>query len=153
MLHAEKHINWMRIALNQANLSTLKGEIPVGAVLVKNDKAIAVSHNLTLNNIDPTSHAEINVIRLASREIGNHRLNECTLYVTLEPCAMCYGAIVQSRIERVVFGAYDSKTGMCGSCYELSRTKCFNHVPKIIGGVLEHECSVVLQNFFKKKRD
>jgi len=146
------HEIWMRIALEQAKKSIVEGEVPVGAILVHQNKIISMAHNSSISEIDPTSHAEINVIRKATKVFGNHRMPESELYCTLEPCAMCYGAMANSRIKKIIFGAYDPNTGVCGTCIDLSLTKCFNHRPIIIGGILEKECSGVLKDFFKSKR-
>ena len=143
----------MKLALQEAQKSREMNEVPVGAIIVVNGQIISKSHNKPIFQNDPTSHAEINALRLASKNLGNYRLTGATLYVTLEPCAMCYGAIVHARISRLVFGAYDSKTGVCGSSIDLSDQTCFNHTPKIIGGVLEEDCSLILKDFFKKKRN
>ena len=142
----------MRLAIEEAIKAQLKGEIPVGAVLTVNEKIISTAHNLSISHSDPTSHAEINAIRKSSENLGNYRLTGATLYVTLEPCAMCYGAIIHARITRLVFGAYDTKTGVCGSSIKLHEQECFNHVPEIIGGVLEEDCSLILRDFFKERR-
>ena len=142
----------MKTALKQAETSAKIGEVPIGAMIVHKGEIIAMDHNRTILDNDPTSHAELNVIRQACIEIDNYRLVESTLVVTLEPCAMCYGAIIQSRISTLIFGAYDLKTGVCGSCLSLQDSDCFNHRPKIIGGILEDKCSLVLKNFFKEKR-
>jgi len=143
----------MKLALQEAQKSREMNEVPVGAIIVVNGQIISKSHNKPIFQNDPTSHAEINALRLASKNLGNYRLTGATLYVTLEPCAMCYGAIVHARISRLVFGAYDSKTGVCGSSIDLRDQTCFNHTPKIIGGVLEEDCSLILKDFFKKKRN
>ena len=107
---------------------------------------------LSIKNNDPTAHAEIQVIRKAGIELNNYRLNGSTLYVTLEPCPMCYSALVHARIERIVFGAMDPKTGVCGSCADFSSLDCFNHKIKINGKILEKDCSTLLKSFFKLKR-
>lgn len=143
----------MDIALNEAKKAEQINEIPVGAVLVLGDNIISYGMNRTIIDNDPTSHAEINAIRKASKKSNNHRLIDTTLFVTLEPCAMCYGAIVQARVSRVVFGAYDLKTGACGTCMDLKSNQCFNHTPEIIGGVMREECSKLLSDFFKNKRN
>jgi len=143
---------WMKLAIMEAKKSAQIGEVPVGALIIHENKIIASDHNRTIVNNDVTSQAEINVIRNANNELGNHRLVGATLVVTLEPCAMCYGAIVQSRVSKLIFGAYDKKSGMCGSCFNLHETKCFNHKPEIISGILEHECSRILSDFFKERR-
>jgi len=143
---------WMKIAFEEAQKGLNANEIPVGAIIVKNNKLISSSYNTSILKSDPTSHAEINVIRQAAKTLQNYRLSGVSLFVTLEPCAMCYGAIIHSRIEKLVFGAFDNKTGVCGSCSNFSELDCFNHYPKITGGVMEAECSKILKDFFKAKR-
>jgi len=143
---------FMTLAIQEAKKSKEMNEVPVGAIVVMNDEIISQSHNQSISQNDPTSHAEINALRLASRILDNYRLTGSSLYVTLEPCAMCYGAIVHSRISRLIFGAYDTKTGVCGSSIKLHEQACFNHSPEIIGGVLEEDCSLILKDFFKEKR-
>ena len=144
---------FMRFAFIEAQKSKSINEVPVGAIIVINDRVISRAHNLSISQNDPTSHAEINALRNAGKKIDNYRLTGGTLYVTLEPCAMCYGAIVHARISRLVFGAYDPKTGVCGSSSNLYEQACFNHSPQITGGVLEEECSLILKDFFKKRRN
>jgi len=148
-----KDEKWMQIALNEANLAMNENEIPVGAVLVKNGKLIAQSHNQPIGKNDPTAHAEIVLLRKAAEKQKNYRLIGSTIYVTLEPCAMCFGAMVHARIERIVFGASDFKTGVCGSCINLNKENFFNHKIAITGGVLENESSELLKKFFKSRRD
>ena len=143
---------WMAIAIEQAKKAAQLGEVPVGAVLVLDEKLIAQGHNQPISNNDPTAHAEIQTIRMAGQKLENYRIPKSTLYVTLEPCTMCLGAMIHARVSRVVFGAYDSKTGVCGSCEDLSTSKCFNHSIDITGGVLAGDCKDLLQNFFIKKR-
>ena len=144
---------FMRLALQEAKKSEMMKEVPVGAIVVMNDEIISKSHNQPIYQNDPTSHAEINALRNAAKKVGNYRLTGATLYVTLEPCAMCYGAIIHARISRLVFGAYDPKTGVCGSTFNLHEQACFNHTPYITGGVLEGECSLILKDFFKERRN
>jgi len=144
---------FMRFAFIEAQKSKSINEVPVGAIIVMNDRVISRAHNLSISQNDPTSHAEINALRNAGKKIDNYRLTGATLYVTLEPCAMCYGAIIHARISRLVFGAYDPKTGVCGSSSNLYEQACFNHSPQITGGVLEEECSLILKDFFKKRRN
>ena len=144
---------WMKIALNEANLAMDENEIPVGAVLVLNGKLIAQSHNKPIRTNDPTAHAEIELLRIAGTHQKNYRLVGSTLYVTLEPCVMCFGAMIHARIERIVFGAPDPKTGVCGSCMNLNEESFFNHKISITGGVLKNESSDLLRLFFKSKRD
>ena len=148
-----KDEKWMKIALNQANLAMNENEIPVGAILVKNGKLIAQSHNQPIRTNDPTAHAEIQLLRKAGEQQKNYRLIGSTIYVTLEPCTMCFGAMVHARIERIVFGASDFKTGVCGSCINLNKENFFNHKISITGGVLENESSELLKLFFKSRRD
>jgi tRNA(adenine34) deaminase len=143
---------WMKIAISEANIAKNKGEIPVGAVLIHNGMLIAKAHNQPILNNDPTAHAEIEVLRRAGKKQKNYRLSGTTLYVTLEPCAMCLGALMHARIERIVFGASDPKTGVCGSSVDLTSEAFFNHKIKVYGGVLEKENKVILQSFFKSRR-
>ena len=147
-----KDEKWMQIAISEANLAKNEGEIPVGAVIIQNDKLIAKAHNQSILNHDPTAHAEIEVLRKAGRKLKNYRLSGSTLYVTLEPCAMCLGAIMHARIERIVFGASDPKTGVCGSKADLTSEAFFTHKVKVDGGVLKEESRVILQTFFKSRR-
>ena len=147
-----KDEKWMQIALNEANLALNENEIPVGAILVKNGKLVAQSHNQSIRTNDPTAHAEIQLLRKAGEQQKNYRLIGSTIYVTLEPCAMCFGAMVHARIERIVFGASDPKTGVCGSCINFNEENFFNHKISIIGGVLENESSELLKLFFKSRR-
>ena len=144
---------FMNLALQEAYKSKEINEVPVGAIIIMNGQVISRSYNMSISKNDPTSHAEINALRNAGNKIDNYRLTGATLYVTLEPCAMCYGAIVHARISRLVFGAYDPKTGVCGSSSNLHKQACFNHSPQITGGVLEDECSLILKDFFKKRRN
>ena len=134
---------WMEIAIKEAQLAMHENEVPVGAVLVQEDKLIAKAHNQSLKNNDPTAHAEIEVLRMAGKKLRNYRIPKSTLYVTLEPCAMCFGAMIHSRIERLVFGATDPKSGVCGSCINLNEEGFFNHKISITGGVLEKELSLI----------
>ena len=143
---------WMKIAINEAHLAMDENEIPVGAVLVKGNKLIAQAHNQPIINSDPTAHAEIEVLRMAGKKLRNYRIPKSTLYVTLEPCAMCFGAMIHARIERMVFGASDPKSGVCGSTIELSSESFFNHQISVSGGVLEQDCKNILQSFFKLLR-
>jgi len=147
-----KDEKWMKIAIEQALQAKKKGEVPVGAILVKDDNLIAKAHNEPITKNDPTAHAEIEVLRAAGEIQNNYRLVDSTLYVTLEPCAMCFGAMVHARVNRIVFGAYDSKSGVCGSCVDLQSGKLFNHKIYITGGILEQCCKELLSSFFKKRR-
>ena len=143
---------WMRIAIEEANLAMDKNEVPVGAVLVKNDTLIAQAHNKPITKNDPTAHAEIQLLRKAGEQQKNYRLPESTLYVTLEPCTMCFGAMVHARIDRIVYGASDPKTGVCGSRINLNEENFFNHKISITSGILEKESSELLKLFFKSRR-
>ena len=143
---------WMKIAIDEAHLAMDDNEIPVGAVLVKDNKLIAQAHNRPIINSDPTSHAEIEVLRMAGKKLRNYRIPKSTLYVTLEPCVMCFGAMIHARIDKVVFGASDFKSGVCGSTIDLSSESIFNHQISVVGGVLEHDCKNILQKFFKLRR-
>jgi len=143
---------WMQIAISEANLAKSKNEIPVGAVLIQNSELIAQAHNQPISNNDPTAHAEILALRIAGQKLKNYRLTGCTLYATLEPCTMCFGAMIHARINRIVFGAPDSKSGVCGSCTNLTDQKKFNHEISVLGGILEDDCRKILQKFFKERR-
>ncbi|MDJ0699077.1 MAG: tRNA adenosine(34) deaminase TadA [Woeseiaceae bacterium] len=142
----------MRAALAEAQRAREIGEVPVGAVVTSGGKIIGTGHNRSSVEKDPSAHAEIVALRAAGRQLGNHRLSSATLYVTLEPCAMCIGAIVQARIQRLVFGAYDDKAGAAGSVIDLSDSPAFNHRFEVNGGVLAEECGVLLSDFFGAKR-
>ncbi len=149
MIEDEK---WMQLAILEANIAKDKGEVPVGSILVQNNQIISKAHNCPISKNDPTAHAEIEVLRKAGEKLNNYRLPQTTLYVTLEPCAMCLGAMIHARIERVVFGASDPKSGVCGSTINLSSESIFNHQISLCGGVLEHDCKNILQSFFKLRR-
>ena len=146
---ADKH--YMTLALMQAKMAERINEVPVGAILVKDGEVIAAAHNTRETMQDPLAHAEITAIRQAAERLGSWRLLHCTLYVTLEPCPMCAGAIVNARIPRVVFGAFDPKAGACGTLYNLAEGK-LNHTPEVLGGVLERECGGILSRYFRAKR-
>ena len=145
---------WMRAALALAREAGERGEVPVGAVIVHRDRdsAIAQVANRTEADNDPTGHAELLAIREAAAARESWRLSGCTLYVTLEPCAMCAGAMVLSRLDRVVFGAWDPKAGMAGSVADLLRHPKLNHRPEVLGGVLDAECGALLKEFFSARR-
>jgi len=149
---SQQDIDGMRAALAQAELAADEGEIPVGAVVVVNGEVIATGRNSSIMQTDPCAHAEINALRAAGANQGNHRLTGATLFVTLEPCVMCTGAIVQARLTRVVFGAYDKKAGALGSATDLSDSRALNHRFEINGGLLADDCSNLLQQFFQKRR-
>jgi len=142
----------MREALAAANDAAAKGDVPVGAVIVRGGASVARAANRTVRDHDPTAHAEMLAIRDAARTLGGWRLDDCTLYVTLEPCAMCAGALVLSRISRVVYGAWDEKAGMAGSVGDLLRHPKLNHRPQVTAGVLERECGMMLASFFAARR-
>ena len=143
---------WMSLALEQAVKAEEEGEVPVGAILVKDGLLIAKAHNQPISTNDPTAHAEIQLIRAAGKKLKNYRLTGTSLYVTLEPCAMCLGAIMHARVERIVFGAHDPKTGVCGSSENLMDAKCFNHKINLVSGVMENESKQLLKNFFNSRR-
>ncbi len=142
----------MRLAIEAAGRAQALGEVPVGAVLVKNGEVIATGFNQPIGRHDPTHHAEIAALRAAAEALGNYRLPGCTLYVTLEPCVMCAGAMMHARLARVVFGASDPKTGACGSVVNLFAEDRLNHHAEITGGVLAAECGTMLSNFFAERR-
>ena len=142
----------MRAALRQAEAAAQAGEVPVGAVVVAGGEIVAAARNRTIGDRDPTAHAEIVAIREAVRRIGNHRLAGASLYVTLEPCIMCAGAIVQARLERVVFGCRDPKAGALGSVYDIAREARLNHSFAVVGGAEEQRCRELLQEFFRARR-
>lgn len=143
---------FMQAALREAEAAGAAGEIPVGAVVVVRGEIAATGQNRSIRDHDPSGHAEIVALRAAGAGQGNYRLPDATLYVTLEPCPMCMGAIVQARLGRVVFGAYDAKAGAAGSRIDLSDSPAFNHRFEIQGGVLADDCGAVLQNFFDARR-
>ena len=143
----------MRAALAEAERAAASGEVPVGAVVTLGGQIIARAHNRTVADHDPSGHAEIVALRAAGAAMRNHRLADATLYVTLEPCAMCVGAMVQARIPRLVFGAYDPKAGAVGSAIDLSDSKAFNHRFEVQGGVLNDDCGRLLKEFFEQRRD
>ena len=142
----------MHEALAAAADAAAAGDVPVGAVVVRADTMIAQASNRTVRDQDPTAHAETLAIRDAARALGRWRLDDCTLVVTLEPCAMCAGAAVLARMHRVVFGAWDEKAGMAGSVGDLLRHAGLNHRPEVVGGVLRDECGQVLSEFFRSRR-
>jgi len=143
---------FIRIALEEARLAFEKGEVPVGAVVVSKDHILSRAHNSPVLMNDPSAHAEILAIRRAADLACNYRLVGTTLYVTLEPCVMCAGAIIQARISKVVFGAYDSKNGGVTSLYNILSDERLNHSVEVVGGILKEECGEILSRFFYKKR-
>lgn len=142
----------MQIAIELAQQAAAAGEVPVGAIVVKNGEIIGRGSNAPITTHDPTAHAEIRAMREAAQQLGNYRLVGCTLYVTLEPCAMCSGAIQHARIAKVIYGASDPKTGACGSVVNLMAEPKLNHHTDISGGVLAKECGMILSNFFSARR-
>lgn len=144
--------NYMQLALAQARQAAEAGEVPVGAVLVRGGQVIATGYNQPIGGHDPTAHAEMQALRSAAQAAGNYRLDECELFVTLEPCAMCAGAMLHARLKRVVFGAPDPKTGAAGSVVDLFANPQLNHQTRVEGGVLAGECGAVLQDFFQQRR-
>jgi tRNA(adenine34) deaminase len=145
-------VHWMSLALAEARLAAEAGEVPVGAVLVKDGRLIATGRNTPVAQHDPSAHAEINALRAGAAALGNYRLDGCELFVTLEPCAMCSGAMLHSRLARVVFGAADAKTGAAGSVLDLFAEPRLNHHTQVRGGVLADECAAMLQAFFQQRR-
>ena len=143
---------WMRHALELAKRAEAEGEVPVGAVIVQDNAVIAEGWNRPIAANDPTAHAEINALRTAAARLGNYRLLDADLYVTLEPCVMCAGAIIQARLRRVIFGTNDPKAGAAGSVFDILGTGRLNHQVEVAGGVLAAECAAILQNFFRNKR-
>ena len=143
---------WMELAIKQAIKAEKEGEVPIGAVLVKDELLIAKAHNQPISTNDATAHAEIQVLRKAGMKLQNYRLNDSTLYVTLEPCAMCLGAMMHARIARIVYGANDLKTGACGSSENFINANCFNHKIHLKSGILEDECKQLLKKFFNSRR-
>ncbi|MCM0044565.1 MAG: tRNA adenosine(34) deaminase TadA [Burkholderiaceae bacterium] len=144
--------DFMRLALDAAAQAKAAGEVPVGAVIVKDGEVIATGFNQPIGSHDPTHHAEIAALRAAADALGNYRLPGCTLYVTLEPCAMCAGAMMHARLARVVYGAADPKTGACGSVVNLFAEERLNHHAALAGGVLADECGTMLSSFFAERR-
>jgi len=150
MIHDDAH--WMGYALREARKAAARGEVPIGAVIVHGGKIVSRGHNLRESRHDPSAHAELIAIRKAAAKLGDWRLSGTTLYVTLEPCIMCMGAILLARIERVVFGCYDPKGGAAGSLYDLSDDRRLNHRVVLESGVLKADCSTLLSNFFAALR-
>lgn len=151
-MQAELDRQFMQQALDQAKLAAIAGEVPVGAVLVREGKVISTGFNKPITNSDPSAHAEMMAIRVAAQDESNYRLPGTTLYVTLEPCTMCAGAMLHARVERVVFGATDPKTGAAGSVLNVFSEKQINHQTQVEGGIMSDECSQVLRDFFKERR-
>jgi len=147
------HIKWMKAAFREAEKAFEQDEVPIGAVVVQNGQIIGRGYNQCESLIDPTAHAEIIAITSASNTIKDWRLKDCQLYVTKEPCPMCAGALVNARINMVIFGMYDEKEGCCGSLYQLCRDSRFKHQLTVKGGIMEDACTLIIQEFFKKQRE
>lgn len=146
------HERWMEHALREAGLAYKRKEVPIGAVIVFKDRIIGKGYNQVETLKDPTAHAEMIAITAAAAQLGNHRMEHCTLYVTIEPCAMCAGAIVLARVSRVVFGASDPKAGACGTLFNIVQDKRLNHRVELVSGILENKCGGIMKDFFKKVR-
>ena len=146
------HSKWMKAAFREAEKAFEQDEVPIGAVVVQNGQIIGRGYNQCESLIDPTAHAEIIAITSASNTIKDWRLKDCQLYVTKEPCPMCAGALVNARINMVIFGMYDEKEGCCGSLYQLCRDNRFKHQLTVKGGIMEDACTLIIQEFFKKQR-
>lgn len=149
----DKNEKFMREAIKQAKKAEQMDEVPIGCVIVKDDMILSRGYNLREKKQVSTAHAEIIAIEKACKKLGTWRLEDCTLYVTLEPCPMCSGAILQSRIKEVVYGAADPKGGCLDSCMKMYEVSGFNHYPKVTNGVLQEECATLLKQFFKRKRE
>jgi tRNA(adenine34) deaminase len=153
MSWSEDDQRFMRAALREAKVAASAKEVPVGAVVVKSGEIIGRGLNRPVQDSDPTAHAEILALRAAAASEKNYRLNDCTVYVTLEPCAMCMGAMLNARVSRVVFGAYDPKSGAAGSVVDLSDNRRLNHQLEVNGGLLEEKCAGLLRKFFEARRN
>jgi tRNA(adenine34) deaminase len=147
-----KDIAYMQAALDAARAAAAHGEVPVGCVIVLGNRIVAQAGNRTIANCDPTAHAEILALREAAKESGNYRMNGATAYVTVEPCAMCAGAMIQARIARLVYGCDDPKGGAAHTCFDILAHPALNHRVDVLGGVLAEECAEVMQNFFAARR-
>ncbi|RPH06605.1 MAG: nucleoside deaminase [bacterium TMED46] len=145
--------DWIKKALRLAEKAFSLGEVPVGAIVVKENRIIGQGYNQREGLNDPTAHAEIIAITAAASTIGDWRLNDCTIYVTKEPCPMCAGAIINSRVSKLIFGSYDDKKGCCGSLYQLCGDKRLESITAVKGGVLDEQCSAILKEFFRLKRN
>lgn len=143
-------VEFMRLAIDAARSAAARGEVPVGAVLVKDERVIATGGNAPIATHDPSAHAEIMALRAGGVALGNYRLDDCVLYVTLEPCLMCAAAMVHARLRRVVFGAFDPKAGAAGGLIDAFALKGLNHRVDVFGGVLEEECGALLSDFFRR---
>jgi tRNA(adenine34) deaminase len=143
---------WMELALEQAALAAAAGEVPVGALVIKDGEIVGRGHNRNLLDDDPTAHAEIVALRQAAARLGNHRLTGCTMVATIEPCSMCAGALIHARVTRLVYGASDPKAGGAGSVLQVINHPGLNHRMEVTAGVLAEKCSAILQDFFRQKR-
>ncbi|MDD5361433.1 MAG: tRNA adenosine(34) deaminase TadA [Ignavibacteria bacterium] len=149
----EIHSNWMKYALREAERAFDENEVPVGCVIIHGNRIIAKAHNQIEMLNDPTAHAEMLALTSAFDAIQNKQLKGCSMYVTLEPCTMCAGALVLAKIENIYFGAYDIKSGACGSVLNITNNKSLNHISKVYGGILDKECGMLLKAFFDMKRN
>lgn len=148
-----KDEHFMRVALDAARLAVGNDEVPIGACVVdESGNVLAVSGNRTRTDCDPTAHAEIVVLREAAKKIGNYRLTECSVYTTIEPCAMCAGALVQARVKRLIYGSVDERFGAVESVFEICTSSSLNHQMEIVSGILKDECRALISSFFKEKR-
>ena len=150
---SSNHEYWIKKAIRLAEKAFSEGEVPVGAIVVKDNKIIGRGYNQRETLNDPTAHAEIIAITAASNTINDWRLNDCSIYVTKEPCPMCAGAIINSRVSKLVFGSYDDKKGCCGSLYQLCGDKRLDSITAVKGGIMEEQCSMLLKDFFRLRRD
>jgi tRNA(adenine34) deaminase len=149
---SESDLEFMRAALDEARTAAERDEVPIGAVIVHEGKIIARGHNRTIADNDPTAHAEMVAIRAAAQTIGNHRLNGTSLYVTVEPCAMCAGALIQARVARLIYGCAEQKGGAVRTCFQVLDHPAVNHRVEITSGILAEECVTVMQEFFAQRR-
>jgi tRNA(adenine34) deaminase len=149
---SESDLNFMHAALEEARTAAERGEVPIGAILVHEGQIIARAYNRTLTDNDPTAHAEMVAIRAAAQTIGNHRLNGTSLYVTVEPCAMCAGALIQARVARLIYGCAEQKGGAVRTCFQVLDHPAVNHRVEVISGLLAEECASVMQEFFAQRR-
>src|SRR6185437_4604619 len=152
-MRSQDDVAWMEQALEQARLAAQAGEVPIGALVIRDGEIVGRGHNRNLLDHDPTSHAEIVALRDAAKRLGNHRLSGCIVYATIEPCAMCAGALIHARIARLVYGASDPKAGAAGSVLQVLNHPELNHKMEVTAGVLAEKCSEILQGFFRRKRE
>lgn len=152
-MRPQDDVAWMGQALEQARLAANAGEVPVGALVIRDGEIIGQGHNRNLLDQDPTAHAEIVALRQAAKHVGNHRLGGCIVYATIEPCSMCAGALIHARVSRLVYGASDPKAGAAGSVLQVINDARLNHKMEVTAGVLGQQCSELLQDFFRRKRE